>query len=300
MKTLLIVNPAARHGRGRKCFPMISARLHDEIPELEVRISEYAGHAVVLGRQAALEGYDRVLCLGGDGTSFEVINGFYSQGRPPRLPEIGLIPAGTGNSFIRDFGTTTADQAIDNILSGRRRKVDLVEIRYQAGKETVRRFTLNIVGIGLIADILRLTNQRLKFLGPAGYSLAVLIRLAKGMKNRIDIRTDGSSWTVINSALVLSNSKYTGGNMMIAPNADISDGRADLILFNQVNRRDILSIFSRIFSGTHLKHPKVLNRQFETISITGDPPLLLMADGELLGHTPLQCKVFPQELTILG
>ncbi|MBW2561601.1 MAG: diacylglycerol kinase family lipid kinase [Deltaproteobacteria bacterium] len=299
MKTLLIVNPAARHGRGRKCYDRISPRLNEKIPGLEVRMSEYSGHAVEIGRQAAQEEYDRILCLGGDGTSFEVINGLYSEGRPPRLPEIGLIPAGTGNSFIRDFGTVTEEQAIDNILSGRRRQVDLVEIHYQAGDKTVRRYSLNIVGIGLIADILRLTNQRLKFLGAAGYSLAVLIRLAKGMKNRIDISTKENSRTVMNSALVLSNSKYTGGNMMIAPNADVSNGRVDLVLFNQVNRRDIISIFSRVFSGTHLKHPKVLSLQSETISVIGDPPLLLMADGELLGHTPLQLKVHPKELTIL-
>ena len=299
MKTLLIVNPAARHGRGRKCFDRISPRLNAEVPGLEVRLSEYPGHAIEIARGSIPKGYDRILCLGGDGTSFEVINGLYFQGRPPKLPEIGLIPAGTGNSFIRDFGTFTAEQAVDNILSGKRRLVDLVEIHYQSENKTVRRYSLNIVGIGLIADILRLTNQRLKFLGSAGYSLAVLIRLAKGMKNRIDIETSENSMTYVNSALVLSNSKYTGGNMMIAPKADTADGRVDLVLFNQVNRRDIISIFSRVFSGSHLKHPKVLNIQSETINVVGNPPLLLMADGELLGHTPLGVTVHPKELTIL-
>ncbi len=299
MKTLLIVNPAARHGRGRKCFDRISPRLNAEIPGLEVRLSEYPGHAIDIARDSIPKEYDRILCLGGDGTSFEVINGLYSQGRPPKLPEIGLIPAGTGNSFIRDFGTLTAEQAVDNILSGRRRNVDLVEIHYQAEDKTVRRYSLNIVGIGLIADILRLTNQRLKFLGSAGYSLAVLIRLAKGMKNRIDIETRGDSTTYMNSALVLSNSKYTGGNMMIAPLADTADGQVDLVLFNQVNRRDIISIFSRIFSGSHLKHPKVVNIKSETINLAGDPPLLLMADGELLGQTPVALRVIPKEITIL-
>ena len=299
MKTLLIVNPAARHGRGRKCFDRISPRLNAEIPGLEVRLSEYPGHAIDIARDSIPKEYDRILCLGGDGTSFEVINGLYSQGRPPKLPEIGLIPAGTGNSFIRDFGTLTAEQAVDNILSGRRRNVDLVEIHYQAEDKTVRRYCLNIVGIGLIADILRLTNQRLKFLGSAGYSLAVLIRLAKGMKNRIDIETRGDSTTYMNSALVLSNSKYTGGNMMIAPLADTADGQVDLVLFNQVNRRDIISIFSRIFSGSHLKHPKVVNIKSETINLAGDPPLLLMADGELLGQTPVALRVIPKEITIL-
>ena len=76
-------------------------------------MSERPGHAVEIGREAARAAYDRILCLGGDGTPYEVLNGLYADGRPTRLPEIGQIPAGTGNSFLRDFDITTTDQALD-------------------------------------------------------------------------------------------------------------------------------------------------------------------------------------------
>ncbi len=300
MKNLLIVNPAAGHGRGQKCFQRLRSRLEEKIPGLEVRLSERPGHAIEIGKRAAQESFDRLICLGGDGTPFELLSGFCSEGRPERLPELGLIPAGTGNSFIRDFGTRTAEQALDNILSGRRHEVDLVEFQYQAGGQTVRRFSLNILGIGLIADILKLTNERLKFLGSAGYSLAVLLRLARGMNNRIAIRVDDRSFEMTDSALVVSNSKFTGGGMKIAPDADVSDGKADIILFNQVNRREIISIFRGVFSGSHTKHPKVDTFQAAEIDVEGDPPLLLMADGELLGHTPLRIKVHSRVLTVLA
>jgi YegS/Rv2252/BmrU family lipid kinase len=299
MKTLLVVNPAAGHGRSIKCFERLEARLRAEIPGLEVRFSEHAGHAVEIGREAAVAGYDRLICLGGDGTPYEVINGLYAEGRPARLPEIGQIPAGTGNSFLRDFDILTPDQALEAILAGRRRKVDLVEFHYQEGAQTVRRYSLNIIGVGLIADILQLTNERLKFMGSAGYSLAVLIRLARGMKNRITIEADGRRLEVSDSALVVSNSKYTGGKMKIAPPADPSDGRADLVLFKSVNRREIVSIFGGVFSGKHMAHPKVDTFQAAAISVESDPRLRLMADGELLGTTPLRIKVLPAELTIL-
>lgn len=299
MRTLLVVNPAAGHGRGAKCFRHLEPRLRAEIPGLEVRVSEHAGHAVEIGREAASVGYDRVICLGGDGTPYEVINGLYSEGRPARIPEIGQIPAGTGNSFLRDFDIVTPEQALDGIVAGRRRRVDLVEFHYRAGAKTVRRYSLNIIGVGLIADILQLTNERLKFMGSAGYSLAVLIRLARGMDNRITIEADGRKLEVADSALVVSNSKYTGGKMKIAPPADVSDGRADLVLFNGVNRREIVSIFGGVFSGKHMAHPKVETLQAAAISVEADPPLRLMADGELLGHTPLRVKVLPAELTIL-
>jgi diacylglycerol kinase (ATP) len=300
MKTLLLVNPAAGHGRGRKVFEGLEPRLRDAFPGLEVRFSEHPGHSVEIGRQAAGAGYDRILCLGGDGTPYELLNGLYAEGRPARRPEIGQIPAGTGNSFIRDFGIETPDQALEAILAGRRRKVDLVEFEEQERGRTVRRYSLNIIGVGLIADILRLTNERLKFMGAAGYSLAVLVRLARGMANRIVIEADGQRLEAENSALVISNSKYTGGKMMIAPKAETGDGLADLVLFNDVNRREIVSIFSGVFSGKHADHPRVHMRQAAAITVEADPPLRLMADGELIGWTPLKTKVLPAELDLLA
>lgn len=304
MKTLLVVNPAAGHGRGKKSFELLEGRLRAAVPGLEVRFSEYAGHAVEIGREAAAlapaSAYDRVLCLGGDGTPYEVLNGLYAEGRPARVPEIGQIPAGTGNSFIRDFGIETADQALDAILAGRSRKVDLVEFEEQERGQTVLRHSLNIIGVGLIADILRLTNERLKFMGSAGYSAAVLARLVGGLSNRIAIEADGRRLDAENSALVVSNSKFTGGKMMIAPLADASDGLADLVLFNNVNRREIVSIFSGVFSGKHRDHPKVHMRQAAAITVESDPPLRLMADGELVGWTPLRIRVLPGEITFLA
>lgn len=300
MRTLLVVNPVAGHGRGKKCFRSLESRLLRELPGLEVCFSEYPGHAVELGRKAAEGGIPRILCLGGDGTAFEVINGLRAGGRPGRPAEIGFIPAGTGNSFLRDFGISSAEQALDRILAGGQRLVDLIEFEYSSRGRTERRFSLNILGVGLIADILKLTNERLKVFGSLGYSLAVLLRLAKGMDNQIDIEADGRAWSIRDSALVISNSKYTGGRMMIAPHAEVSDGLADLVVFREVNRREILEIFRRVFSGTHTKHPKVEMTSAAQISIRGTPPLLVMADGELLGETPLRIKVMPRELTILA
>ncbi len=302
-KTLLVVNPAAGHGRGRKVFTSLEPRLRDALPGLEVRFSEHPGHAVEIGREIARSGYDRLICLGGDGTPYELINGLYADGRPARLPEIGQIPAGTGNSFLRDFDVTTPEAALDAIVTGRRRKVDLVEFTSfddPAGGPPVRRYSLNIIGVGLIADILELTNKRFKFLGAAGYSLAVLVRLIRGMKNRITIEADGRRLDVTNSALVVSNSKYTGGKMKIAPPADTSDGLADIVLFNGVNRREILAIFSGVFSGKHAAHPKVDLLRGASITVEPEPPLRLMADGELIGWTPLRLKVLPAEIAFLA
>jgi len=211
-----------------------------------------------------------------------------------------MIPAGTGNSFLRDFSILNWRPAVEGILAGRRRQVDLVEIVYRREHKEVRQYYLNILGVGLIADILKLTNEKLKGFGSMGYSLAVLLRLAKGMRNRMRLTVDGEGMEIVDSALVVSNSKFTGGGMKIAPAADSGDGKVDLVIFDEVNRRDILNIFSRVFQGTHVGHPKVKHFRAAAIAIDSSPQEQLMADGELLGMTPLLLKVLPGELTILA
>jgi diacylglycerol kinase (ATP) len=299
-KTMLVLNPRAGKGKGIKAFAAIRELLGQRIKTMEVRVSEYAGHAFQIGREAAKNGYERILSIGGDGTPFEIVNGLYAEGRPRQAIELGMIPAGTGNSFLRDFSVISWRQAVENILSGRSRQVDLVEISYQRDQKEIKQYYLNILGVGLIADILKLTNEKLKGFGSLGYSLAVLLRLAKGMRNRMQITLDGEKMEIVDSALVISNSKFTGGGMKIAPMADTQDGRVDVVIFQEVNRRDILNIFSRVFKGTHVGHPKVKTFRAAEIAIDSCPQELLMADGELLGMTPLRLKVLPGELTILA
>ena len=300
LKTLLVVNPHAGGGRGRKIFPAVRELLEHGIKNLDVRVSEYAGHAFTIGREAAENAYERVLCVGGDGTPFEIVNGIYANGRPPKPIALGMIPAGTGNSLLRDFSIRSWRQALEGILAGKSRKMDLVEITYERDRKETRQYYLNILGVGLIADILKLTNEKLKSFGSLGYSLAVLLRLARGMNNRMRLEVDGEIVVIVNSALVISNSKFTGGGMKIAPMADTGDGKVDLVIFQKVNRREILNIFARVFKGTHIGFPKVKTYRAAGIAIESFPQELLMADGELLGRTPLRLKVLPGELVILA
>ncbi len=300
LKTMLVVNPCAGRGKGQKTFAAVGELLAQKIKDLEIRVSDHAGHAFQIGREAAKNGYQRILSIGGDGTPFEIVNGLYAEGRPVQPVELGMIPAGTGNSFLRDFSDVSWRQAVESILGAKRRRVDLVEISYDQDQKKIRQYYLNILGVGLIADILKLTNEKLKGFGSMGYSLAVLLRLARGMRNRMRLTVDGKKMEIANSALVISNSKFTGGRMKIAPVADTQDGKVDLVVFEEVNRRDILSIFARVFRGTHIGHPKVKTFRAAEITIDSNPQEMLMADGELLGRTPLCLKVLPGELAILA
>ena len=247
-KTLLVVNPMAGRGRGMRHFTQIHERLNREFRNLKVRISEYSGHAVEIGRRAVGEGFRRIISVGGDGTPFEIINGLYADGKPGVDIELGMIPAGTGNSFIRDFSDVNHMRSLDGILKGKRRKIDLVEFEYMKRGKRTKCYYINILGVGLIADILKLTNERLKSFGSLGYSLAVMLRLAKGMKNQMALTVDGRRLEFRDSALVVSNSKFTRGGMQIAPQADTEDGRW-IWSFSGKSTGAKSSIFSSMSSG---------------------------------------------------
>ncbi|MCP5102003.1 MAG: diacylglycerol kinase family lipid kinase [bacterium] len=298
-KTLLVLNPAAGKGLGKKNYDTIYSRLSETFKCLDTRESGYCGHLFEIGKEAAVDGYQRIISIGGDGTPFEIINGLYVDGKPKQEIEMGMIPAGTGNSFLRDFGEASQQHCLDAVLNGNTRPVDLVEIQYHSSGREIRKYYINIMGVGLVADILKLTNERLKFLGAFGYSLAVLIRLFKGMNNRITVTVDGEQHQLKDSALVISNSKYTGGEMKIAPMADTGDGKVDMVVFNEVNRREIIAIFRKVFKGKHIQHPKVKTFSGIRFELHAEPCLYLMADGELLGKTPIKLKVLPGELSVL-
>ncbi len=313
-KTLLVINPAAGKGKwikhgdkhgdkhggkhGGKHEDEFWAPLKEKFTPLEVLRSQYPGHLYEIGQKAASDGFRRIITVGGDGTPFEILNGYYEPGEPDTPIQMGMIPAGTGNSFLRDFGEADPETWRDAIIKGNSRPVDVIRFTYTAQDQEIKGYFLNILGVGLIADILKLTNEKLKFLGSLGYSAAVLSHLAKGIRNRLKVTIDGREHLFQNSAMVISNSKFTGGAMKIAPMADTADGKVDVVVFNGVNRRETISIFSKIFKGTHINHPRVTILSGSHIRIEAEPPQRLMADGELLGITPMSLECLPRALNL--
>lgn len=298
-KTLLILNPVAGKGRGGKIFNDAVPILKEKLDNFQTAISEYPGHSVDLAFNAQKEGFERIISIGGDGTPFEIINGMYKENNASSDIELAMLPAGTGNSFLRDFPDYSQDRILSTDLEEKEKLVDVIKFSYLRNKNLQEEYYLNILGLGLISEILELTNKRFKSLGALGYSLAALIKIFKGMKNQIQITVDGKKFSFDNSALVISNSKYTGGKMKIAPTAQVNDGQVDIIIFNCPSRIDTIKIFSRIFKGSHTDLEKVKVLRGSKIEVNSKPELLLMADGELLGTTPLKLEVLEKKLKIL-
>lgn len=292
---LVIVNPAAGGGRGGRRATAAIERLRAGGLRLTVRETEAPGGAVELARQGFAEGWRGFVAGGGDGTAFEVLNGLMpaalASGEKVRL---GFLPLGTGNAYLRDFARDVAEHSIESLLAGRRRASDVLVLRHSAGEH----YFLNLFGYGFPAEVTARTSGGLKRWGVAGYTLGVVLSLARLRPRPLPMRVDGGALDAepLTFACVC-NSRYTA-DMLIAPDAEIADGRADLIRVAPMGRLEVLRAFPRIFRGTHTELEAVTVTQAREIDFEPRGETEVMIDGEVLRLEPRGVRVLPRAIEV--
>lgn len=293
---LAIVNPAAGGGRAAKLAGATLARLRQEGLPVDVIASTGPRHSMQLAAEAYDQGYRRFLAVGGDGTAHEIINGVFNRESPVDRVEIGFLPLGTGNSFLKDFTKDGEESSLDALRAGRTRRVDLFRLRHATG--TV--YSFNLLSVGFTADVGALSNRVFKSFGHLGYLLGVFVCVLRLNRRPFKVRCDDTgAWDERRCLfLAFNNSKYTGGTMMIAPNADAADGLIEYVRWGPIGRLGLLKMLPRLYDGTHIAHPLAESRAVRKVEFSLDSPVDVMIDGEIL---TLDCKlleVLPQALDI--
>ncbi|MDD9933384.1 MAG: YegS/Rv2252/BmrU family lipid kinase [Myxococcales bacterium] len=291
-----IVNPAAGGGRSEKLAPAALERLRGAGIEAEVLNTSASGDATRLAREAYGRGVRGFIAVGGDGTSYEIVNGIFPQAlEGGDRPWLGFLPLGTGNSFLRDFTDEGADHSITALTSGNRRPCDVVRLSCDGGEI----FYINLLSLGFTADVGSMANDRFKGLGDLGYVLAVVLQTARlgprAFRMRLD---DARDWNQYGVFVSFCNSRYTGGKMMMAPYADTGDGKLDVVMAGDMARRQLLAAFPRIFKGTHVHLPTVTSSQASVVEIDVDGPMDLMVDGEVIHDRPRRLEVLSGALDV--
>jgi len=294
MKILLIYNPFAAHQRAQKLLPEIQDLFTKKQIDADIRLTENSGHGMDIVERTDFAKYDGIIAAGGDGTLFEVINGYYKNQSDRRIP-IGILPTGTGNAFSRDLGVEIGQwrKAVDLIAGKRTRKFD-VGMFITGGQEF---YFLNILGFGFVADVV-FSAQKLKKIGEIAYSLAVLRRLIDLKSYNLKIIMDDKTIERENIFTEISNTRYTGVSFLMAPEAKIDDGLLDVTLLNKCSRTRLLQLFPTIFKGEHINHPEVETYKANRIVIETSVPKILTPDGELLGSTPVEAACLKQDIEV--
>jgi len=291
-----IVNPAAGGGKSAKLAGSALARLREKNLKIDVIASASPGHAAGLAREAYAQGYRRFLAVGGDGTAHEILNGIFSSNANPERIALGFLPLGTGNSFLRDFTSEGAEASMRALLEDRKRPVDLIRLTHSTGEV----YSFNILSLGFTADVGAITNRMFKPLGHLGYLLGVVVRVVQLKRRAFTLRCDNEmTWDDRRSLfLTFNNSKYTGGTMLIAPQADPSDGFIEFVRWGPIGRLGLLRMLPRLYDGTHVEHPLAQRRAVRHVEFDSSVPVDVLIDGEILS---LKCKsldVLPSALDV--
>lgn len=280
------MNPAAGGGKSSKLLAPALDRLRAGGLEIEVVPTSSPAQATEIARSAYQRGVRKFIAVGGDGTSYEVVNGLFPLADGAEAPTLGFLPLGTGNSFLRDFSDKGVEYAIESLLANRLRSCDVLQLRHRQG---VIHY-INLLSVGFTADVAALRANRFAAWGELGYLTSIFLTLARFNRRPFPLRVEGESSYDTRRCLFLTfnNSKFTGGTMMIAPKADISDGLIEYVRWGPIGRLGLIRNLPTLYDGTHINHPLAERKATRRIEFNLDGPVDVMVDGEVLS---LHCEV---------
>ncbi len=299
MHARVIVNPTAGAGATGKRWPHVKKLLEENGVCFDQDITEAPGHATELAKLAVGKGYGLVVSVGGDGTVHEIVNGLCAAGANGTVM-LGIISTGTGKDYIKTVGIPRAcEEACHCLCNPRKMVVDLGTVEYINNGCMEKRIFVNFAGLGLDAEIVKSTTRRFKALGGMpSYLMGVFSSLVMHHNKDVTIVFDGKAEKRRVDEVLVNNGKYGGGGMMPAPDADLRDGILDVLIINAASKPELIWSLPRIYKGTHGTHPKVTMRRAKTIEVQAAQPMLVQADGELLGEAPARFQVLPSALTV--
>jgi YegS/Rv2252/BmrU family lipid kinase len=290
MKALVIANPPAEEAGRQLLFDALDRHFTPARIEYEIYETRQGGHLADIVRERLSDGFELIVAAGGDGTVAAVGDGLAGS----RIP-LGIIPSGTGNQLARELGIPLDLEEAVALIAGahRERKIDGMRI----GK---RIFFLN-ASVGISASVVDATTRGSKNrFGRIAYVGTAIIKVLSSRPRHLIVEVDGKAQPYRAVDATITNSGMIGKQLYPgSPDVRIDDGHLGV---------GILSV-KRIWQSSWYAIGVVLGwivtprSNFiiadQTISIRSNVPMLVQADGDLIGTTPLHAEVFPGALTVL-
>lgn len=289
---VLIANARSGKGGVAKALPEVESKLRERGLDYEIRMTEGPGHAIEIARESITDGKRFLVAVGGDGTIHEVVNGMIFNDKPiVDEPVLGVVAAGTGSDFIKTFGLPSSPGVAVAHLDGPESfPIDIGKVTYMENGSEVTRYFPNIAEVGIGADVVARAQRLPRWLGPTVYLAAFWLVMRKHKLAQVKVDLVDRSYEGPANNIVVANCQFFGGGMKIAPKAAPTDGLLD-IQVEHARKREAIAIMPKIFKGEHLPHPDIEEFKRVRCSVESDRPLLIEADGEVLGHTPARFEV---------
>jgi diacylglycerol kinase (ATP) len=247
MKIALIVNPNAGRKKATKLLPLVEKRLVSHQIAFDTFVSQYHEHILKITSDLNLTEYDAIVSMGGDGTNFHVINGLLSNFKTEHIPPLGIIPVGSGNSFAKDLNINNFEEAMDAIIDPKPKPVDVCSF----SQDEKKFYFVNLTGLGFVTDVAK-TADKFKFFKDFSYVIGVLYRTINLKCHYMELEIDGQKFSGENCFVEFCNSRFTGGDMLMAPDAKIDDGFMDIIIAGELSRTSLLATLPKIIVKTRV------------------------------------------------
>lgn len=305
-KTHVIINPASGGGKTGKSLDNIIDDLDKFFGKKYSRfVTQKPFDAKFSAEQAILAGAQLIIAVGGDGTIQETVNGFFAGGVPIN-PDclLGIISRGTGQGFARGLGLPR-DQVrqLDIAAHGKCHSIDIGKIVFSSPKgEQKERYFVNECQAGIGGAVVKSVLAKQKRLGGRlAFGLSSLAKIFSYPNQLITVQIDNQPRiTLPLLGVVMANGNSMAGGMSLTPGAKVDDHLLDILLMmgQSIPRR--LRNFPRIYSGKHIGLPEFNCRRGKSIRLFSRVPVLVEADGELLGVLPCKVDVLPGALKVNG
>lgn len=282
-----IVNPAAGNSYSLKIQRMLEDAMRAHNLECRFIRTEHPGHATELAKLAASEAdCSGVVAVGGDGTAFEVACGLMNSNVP-----MGIIPAGTGNDFIKTVGIPKKPMAaLELILQGKPRPVDVGGLN--------DRLFLNVCGTGFDVTVLDYTLAAKKYCrGLLPYLIGLIRGIAHYKPTHIRFTANGKTEERDLLICSVANGRYFGGGIAICPEATADDGMLDMIVVEHKPRWRLPFLVPQLLMGGILKFPFTTHIRCQQCEIHS-PGMRLNIDGEIVNVDTAKFTVLPGALTM--
>ena len=296
----LIVNPRSGSGAVGKTLPQLTAALQARGLEFDIVETTRARHASEAATEALREGIRYLVAVGGDGTVHEVVNGMFEGTTPIREDAVlGIAAAGSGSDFARTFGLDRKPEVIAKHLDGgATMPIDVGIAEYVAARGVPgRSLFVNIAEAGYGADVVRRAESFPRWMGRLRYLIGAYAAIAGGKRPVATVKVAHTETTVPIVELVVANCQFFGGAMKVAPRALPDDGKFNVQIYTG-QRSQMFTMTMKLYRGEHLPHPDITEYQSNIVSLAPEPPLLVEADGEVLGHTPATFTLMERVLTL--
>ena len=319
---LIIINNVA--AKARRAWPIVRQQLRSSGIKFDSYETARAGDATLRTREALREGYSTIAVVGGDGTLSETAEGFFefaqNASNNPPMPispdaTLAILPAGTGDDLARGLLGSRAPLAhwLDTLITyckgdGNAESTRFVDVIAAACDGYASSFIcLNASTLGLGGE----TGARVaaqgdfmrRFSGEVRFTAAAVGALAAWRERRVRVTVDDDK--VIEGPMNLvavANGLFAGGGMMLSPNAQINDGKLDVVTASGLNRLEVMRELPRIHRGGHVANPKVQivqGSQVRVETFTPGDAMLIEADGNVRGKTPVEFRIMPGVLRVL-